>query len=224
MHVHKPKAVASLREFLSEILVIVVGIAIALMGEQVVEWIHWRHEVAEVRASLNEELAHDVGVMRFRESQSACVDARAADLDRFVAAWRRGRAPVLAGPIGGPFLYVYATDAWAVAQSSPALLHMPLRERLEYEHIYKTLRFLEERRLAEAAVWDELPQYVGARRLGEAELIRLTGLAYRARLQRAYYAFNAPFVETFARRLHLRADTLHGVPEVVRDLCRPMSF
>jgi hypothetical protein len=42
MHIHKPKAVHSLREFLSEIGVIVVGIAIALGGEQVIEWLHWR--------------------------------------------------------------------------------------------------------------------------------------------------------------------------------------
>lgn len=35
--IHKPKPVHSIREFLSEIGVIVVGIAIALTGEQLVE-------------------------------------------------------------------------------------------------------------------------------------------------------------------------------------------
>ena len=34
MHIHKPKAAHSLREFLSEIGVIVVGIAIALVGRR----------------------------------------------------------------------------------------------------------------------------------------------------------------------------------------------
>jgi len=37
MDIHKPKPVHSWREFLSEILVVVTGIAIALAGEQAIQ-------------------------------------------------------------------------------------------------------------------------------------------------------------------------------------------
>lgn len=52
MHIHKPKPLHGVREFSSEISVIVVGILIALGLEQTVESLHWRHKVeqAEVRA------------------------------------------------------------------------------------------------------------------------------------------------------------------------------
>lgn len=224
MHIHKPKAVASLREFLSEITVIVVGIAIALCGEQVVEWFHWRHELAQVRASLSEELGHDLGVMNFRASQSPCIDARAADLNRFVASWRDGRTPVLAGPVGGPFLYVYSNDAWSVAQSSQALLHMPLQERLAYEHVYKLFRFLEERRLVEGGVWDDIPQFVGARRLDEHDLMKLSVLANKAQNENGFYLFNVSRIDVLAQTLHVRPETLHGNADTVTQLCTPLKI
>ena len=55
MHIHRPKAAHSLREFLSEISVIVVGIVIALGGEQVVEAVHRHIEVSALRSDLHEE-------------------------------------------------------------------------------------------------------------------------------------------------------------------------
>ena len=55
MHIHKPKAAHSLREFLSEISIIVVGIAIALAGEQAVEAVHRNIEVSALRLDLRAE-------------------------------------------------------------------------------------------------------------------------------------------------------------------------
>jgi len=60
MDIHKPKPVHSLREFLSEILVVVTGIAIALGGEQVIEALHWRHKVHATEAAITSELGDDL--------------------------------------------------------------------------------------------------------------------------------------------------------------------
>ena len=57
MHIHKPKATHGLREFLSEISVIVVGVLIALALEQGVEWLHRRHIVAEAETRVRQFLA-----------------------------------------------------------------------------------------------------------------------------------------------------------------------
>ena len=42
MDVHKPKPIHGWRDLVKEIGVIVIGVAIALAGEQGVEWLHWR--------------------------------------------------------------------------------------------------------------------------------------------------------------------------------------
>lgn len=61
MHIHKPKSPHSVREFLSEISVIVVGVLIALALEQTVEALHWHHKVRQAEERLTEDLRHDIG-------------------------------------------------------------------------------------------------------------------------------------------------------------------
>ena len=65
MHIHKPKPLHGLREFLSEISVIVVGILIALALEQTVEALHWR-QVRQAEVRLRADLEYDVGFARRR--------------------------------------------------------------------------------------------------------------------------------------------------------------
>jgi hypothetical protein len=55
MHVHKIKPVHGWREFASEIMVIVIGIVIAIGGEQVVEWSHIRNQTSRKRRELLSE-------------------------------------------------------------------------------------------------------------------------------------------------------------------------
>jgi hypothetical protein len=45
MEFHKPKPVRSWRELLTEIGIIMIGVLLALGGEQTVEAIHWQHKV-----------------------------------------------------------------------------------------------------------------------------------------------------------------------------------
>ena len=80
MHVHKPKAVHGWRELASEIGVIVVGIAIALLGEQAVEALHWRHEVHAEGEALRQEVRANLGSAAYRQSERACIDTRLAGL------------------------------------------------------------------------------------------------------------------------------------------------
>jgi hypothetical protein len=60
MHIHKPKPPHGLREFLSEISVIVVGVLIALGLEQTVESLHWRHKVHQAEVRLRADLEFDI--------------------------------------------------------------------------------------------------------------------------------------------------------------------
>jgi hypothetical protein len=76
LDIHKPKPVHSVKEFFSEIIVIVTGIAIALGGEQIVERIHWHHSVEEAVVGLGLELSDALGQGNQRVLISDCVDAR----------------------------------------------------------------------------------------------------------------------------------------------------
>ncbi len=70
MHIHKPKAAHSLREFLSEISIIVVGIAIALACEQAVEAVHRNVEVSALRLDLRAESRQILADSQECEAQS----------------------------------------------------------------------------------------------------------------------------------------------------------
>jgi hypothetical protein len=128
MDIHKPKAAHSIREFLIEIGTIICGILIALGLEQVVEWGHTEHELAETRRALNTEIAHnstssvtgvaEVGCLRFA-------------FDRYIAWAKGGDRPGFA-----PGLYpVMSSTAWDASRSGP-VLRMPTEERLKYAEYY----------------------------------------------------------------------------------------
>ena len=61
MEIHRPKPAGNLREFLSEVAVVVVGIVIALAAEQVVQSFDWRHKVRLADEQMRNEIAGDDG-------------------------------------------------------------------------------------------------------------------------------------------------------------------
>ena len=93
MDIHKPKPVHGLREFLSEILVIVMGIVIALGGEQLVEAIHWHHKVEAVEAAIKTELGDDLEFAHYVELFDPCAEKL---MDRLEAAVVAGDAATVA--------------------------------------------------------------------------------------------------------------------------------
>ena len=83
MEIHKPKPVHGWRELLAEIGIIVIGVLIALSAEQLAEWIHWRHKVSELRASMTVELSEDDGPQAYyRLATRKCLDAQLNEIQR----------------------------------------------------------------------------------------------------------------------------------------------
>ncbi len=79
MHFHLPKPLHGWREFAGEVGIIVVGILIALAGEQIVEAVHWRSEVANFRQAADGEVALDLGTYQYRIKENGCVERRLDD-------------------------------------------------------------------------------------------------------------------------------------------------
>lgn len=154
--IHKPKPVHNLREFLSEIGVIVIGVLIALAGEQGVEWWHWRHQIAETRETLDHEIARDLGAIQYRIDAAPCIDRRLSELQRLFAAQGRGQTLSVKGPISQPNFPQIGDTAWQSAQAAGVLAHMSVDQRLKYSRLYAAMAWVRDRTSAEGVAWSTL--------------------------------------------------------------------
>ena len=80
MDIHKPKPWHGLREFLKEYLIIVVGVLTALAAEQVVEWVHWRHQVEATQQRVSIEIQTNLNNAYTRLITQRCNDERLRNL------------------------------------------------------------------------------------------------------------------------------------------------
>ncbi|MEI6641869.1 MAG: hypothetical protein WCL10_07505 [Novosphingobium sp.] len=76
MHIHPPKPLHGWKEFLNEIVIIVIGVLIALGFEQVVEDLHWQHKVHEGEELLESEAQRNLAMSLQAYVVSPCVDAQ----------------------------------------------------------------------------------------------------------------------------------------------------
>ena len=129
MEIHKPKPVHSWRELATEIGVIVIGVAIALAAEQLVESLHWHHKIADARQAMMLELRDDDGPQAYiRLAIAPCIDkqletlksaiagnASRADIERMTARIRQGNV-------------TWDSVAWNTLQTSDVASHMAPEE------------------------------------------------------------------------------------------------
>jgi len=73
LEIHKPKPVHGWREFANEVVVIVIGIVIALSGEQLLEAIHWKHRAEGTEQDLRKELADTLSCALEQQQMHSCV-------------------------------------------------------------------------------------------------------------------------------------------------------
>lgn len=196
MHVHKPRVAHTLGEFLSEIGVIVIGIVIALGGEQTIEWLHWRHEVAETREALGHELAGDIGVAQYRVQVAPCIARRLTELKTAIDAHARGAPVRLLGPVGQPQFPHIHNNVWQMALASQTVVHMPLELRLRYAGLYDSMDWLSAKEQAESEAWSRLTEIDDAADLGAEDWAALRqARAEAAALTEKVDANILPFVE-----------------------------
>ncbi len=130
MDIHKPKPWHGWREFLKEIGTIVIGVLIALAGEQIVETLNWRHKTAEAEAALRRELRVGLSYAAEQQALGACANRYIDILQRAVAT---NRPDVIAtlyslGPPTHP--HPWRIDTWTAALNAQASDHMA-QERVQ---------------------------------------------------------------------------------------------
>ncbi|HEV2595845.1 MAG TPA: hypothetical protein VGU01_11650 [Sphingomicrobium sp.] len=153
MHFHLPKPLHGWREFTGEVGIIVFGVLIALAAEQLVEAVHWREGVGQMRAAMRSELAVDRARLESNLAQDPCMRARLHAILGWVAS-----APTNAHIVdaGGPSLWNYHSSTWDINKASPIAAHFSLREQLMYAAAYDSVVNEQRYLLDEQKNWAEM--------------------------------------------------------------------
>lgn len=181
MEIHKPKPWRGWREFLKEYLIIVVGVLTALAGEQVVEWLHWRHVAHEAEARLAAGLQGDLINAAEWLAMEPCLRQRLSGLATELAkpgpAWKANIQPLPAGfrpPNAMPLVLLGLSRlwnhvAWDTALGSGVLNHMAPERVDTYAEVYRLVDFMREHQPAILVVQARLAPLGYDRNLSEAE-------------------------------------------------------
>ena len=217
MEIHKPKPVHNWREFLTEVGVVVLGICIALTGEQAIEWLHWRNQVQDAREVIATEMAWNLeGAIR-RMRTVRCSEQRLDSLAKILdQASRSGSLPPL-GYIGAPPPWRWRSGAWESVVASQTATHFERQQLADYSDIYKIVEREQDNYLQEVAAWSDLSTMVGpGRRLDPASEAQLRSALSRARVIGRNMAANSMFMVAGVRKMGLSfsKEELDGIAEV----------
>ncbi len=177
MDIHKPKPVHSWRELATEIGVIVIGIIIALSGEQLIEALHWGHQVEAGEASLKTNFLRVVNNAAELDAQADCVDKRLTELSTLVElASASGRLPAV-GAFGAPPFSPWRNAVWNGLVAGQLVTHLPREKAVTYATLVTQSDYLADLSDQELDQWNTLATVVGqGRRFSdvEAETLRVT--------------------------------------------------
>jgi hypothetical protein len=177
MDIHKPKSVHSFGELVREIGVIVIGVVIALAGEQAVEALHWIHEANEADAALKLTFVREVDNAALRQVENGCIVRRLASLSAILAqASESGRLPPIED-IGRPLSTPWTIGEWEALVANQTVAHLPREKMIAYTAIHQRAAFLSALGDQEEQQWTILGSMAGGgRRLSdvEAEQLRIT--------------------------------------------------
>jgi hypothetical protein len=156
MDIHKPKPIHSWRELLTEIGVIVIGVAIALAGEQAVEKLRDHSRTAEARASIREEIARNLGRMNVRQAVEPCMGKRLDEVDGLIAASAAGKLPQEVLWIGLPTVENMFDSTYKATMQSGITSLFGYREQKVYANLYSAFEIYWQQSLNETLVWGDL--------------------------------------------------------------------
>jgi hypothetical protein len=174
MHFHLPKPLHGGREFAGEVGIIVIGVLIALGAEQVVETLHWNHEVDAERASLLQEATDMDSAIRARAGQQACIDRRLAEIRLLLDRHKRSQPLGLTGAIGAPTGQNATRGTWQIALAGQALAHMTHDEKLAFSSAFGDFDLWDRAMHSEADAWLQMAPLNYPDLLGNADWAGIT--------------------------------------------------
>lgn len=167
--------------FFTELAIVVLGILIALGAQQAVDTWRWRGDVREFRKAVDNEIGFNLGAYVDRMRQSACINRRLDQLDRWHEGIAAGKRLALTSRIGRPTTTSLRTSVWQ-SRTPDVTAHLGLEHRLAYAALYDMFANYQVISDREKQLWGELPDFEGAASLDPRDLLRLRGLIERGRL------------------------------------------
>jgi hypothetical protein len=208
VEIHKPKPVRDWREFLSEMSVIVLGILIALGGEQLIETLHWRYEVRETEARLAGELGANAAIAMWRVHTASCVEKRLDEIGGIIdAAATSGKLPPI-GALGQPLWYLWGHGTWDSAVASQTATHFPAQRLANFAVAYQFISRLGEINQRELEAWTDLWVLVGPGRPFDSSA------AASARLAASRARFLSRAMQGMSQGLRERVKALNLPPHI----------
>jgi hypothetical protein len=204
VEIHKPKPVHSWREFLTELGTIVLGICIALAGEQAIEELNWHNKVLAARRVIASEVAYNLEGAIWRVRTQDCVERRLDGLAKILDdASRSGSLPPL-GYINQPPRHLWRSGSWDSVVASQTATHFPPQQLAQLGALYKIVQRLEDHAIPDSQAWSDLYAMVGpGRRLDPAAEAQLRSALGRARNDGRTAATLAMFLVSQAQAMDL---------------------
>ena len=156
MDIHKPRPWRGLREFLKEIGIIVIGVLIALGGEQLVEMLHRGEQARLAERAMRLELAEDDGPQAFgRVVIFRCLDNRLAMIHDGAAAAPADQLRRWVASYAPP-IRTWDAEAWKVVVSSDVGNFMGAERLVDWSAAYRAVPRLNDTNLRESALAAQL--------------------------------------------------------------------
>jgi hypothetical protein len=221
MDSHKPKRWHGWREFGKEVATIVLGVLIAIGAEQVVEQLHWAHEVRDARAALAGEMVHSNGHLAFRVAAEPCIVRRLDALEAVIEdAARREPTPRL-GVIIPDIGNALNDNVWTNYRAAQTLTHFDVRSQAEFSAYYLQISSLRGFLADETISWAVLRVLQGdPSRLGPVDIAGLRVALQHARFDNRLIAAIAADELDTAKRLNIGAPGPDD--ERLKDVCGPL--
>lgn len=141
------------RGFLLDVAVVVIGVILALIAQELVLSVQWRSAVAAHRDALRAMAEDNLKVIAFRRYQAPCVERRLREIQAVFRLHRDGKPIRLLGPVGLPYKWGSDRSAWNIALSDASLSHMPLAERRRFGNAVDVYDNMDNLMNREYAVW-----------------------------------------------------------------------
>ena len=174
MDIHKPKPWHTVREFLKEYAIIVVGVLTALAAEQGVQALDWQRRVADAEHDMRAELAEDARSAFERVADSDCATAQFRAIRTALTNNRDAGTPIPRMKRYEFPITAWLTDTWDNARGLQLTGHMPTERLRNYERAFflaARLRDLQHEQTALRPAVDTLA--VNGGRISPAERDRL---------------------------------------------------
>jgi hypothetical protein len=156
LDIHKPKAAHSWPEFLIEIGTIICGILIALGLEQAVEFGHRQGEIRETRATLKEELEHNLGTVQSATHVEPCIGRRLSQIHEILDQWGSTGSYKTPALIGAPPMARILFVRYEAAQSAGRLALLPAEEQARIGTPVQVLKRFDEVEYDAISAWARL--------------------------------------------------------------------